>query len=439
MRLTEKIRSNSFWIKDFLTGSQVRRHLKEIRSSLTSSDIVSLKTQNENKIRELIKHTISNCNFYFRFKGAELISDFPVINKTLIKENQDSFIARNIRRKDMISITTSGSTGTPFKTFHDIKKKARNYADTLFFAEMAGYELGHRLVYLKIWVKQKMRSRQQYWLQNIVPVDVIHFNEREIGRLLKILESDKSTFSVIGYASVLEEICKYLDKRNYGQVRSNIRSMIAISETLNEYTRASILRYFRVPVVSRYSNLENGIIAQQKIHDNSHRYLINTASYYVEILKIDSDTPAEDGELGRIVVTDLYNYALPMIRYDTGDIGAMDCDPLNSERKYLKTVEGRKLDLLYDTAGNLISSFLVYKNMWQYTEINQYQLIQESDREYTFRINATVQFKKEEKLIAEFKEFLGKDASLRVEYVSEIPLLSSGKRKKIVSRLKKVN
>ena len=439
MRLTEKIRSNSFWVIDFLTGSQVRRHLKEIRSSHISSDIVSLKTQNENKISKLIRHAISNCSFYSHFNGAELISDFPVINKTLIKENQDSFMAGNIRRKDMMSITTSGSTGTPFKTFHDIKKKERNYADALFFAEMAGYELGHRLVYLKIWVKQKMRSRQQYWLQNIVPVDVIHFNEKEIVRLLESLESDKSTFSILGYASALEEICKYLDKRNYSQVRSDIRSVIAISETLNEYTRASILRYFRVPVVSRYSNLENGIIAQQKIHDDSHRYLINTASYYVEVLKIDSDIPAEDGELGRIVVTDLYNYALPMIRYDTGDIGAMECDPLNCERKYLKTVEGRKLDLLYDTTGNLISSFLVYKNMWQYTEIDQYQLIQESEKEYTFRINSTVPFKKEEKLIAEFKEFLGKDASFRVKYVSEIPLLSSGKRKKIVSRLKEVN
>ena len=52
--------------------------------------------------------------------------------------------------------------------------------------------------------------------------------------------------------------------------------------------------------------MENGIIAQQSIDSNN--YIINWASYYVEILKLDKDTPVEQGEIGRIVVTDLYNY-----------------------------------------------------------------------------------------------------------------------------------
>jgi phenylacetate-CoA ligase len=216
-----------------------------------------------------------------------------------------------------------------------------------------------------------------------------------------------------------------------------VKSIIAISETLNDNTRESLEKYFGVPAVSRYSNLENGIIAQQ-IPGQNGRYLVNGASYHVEILKMDSDEPAEEGEPGRIVVTDLFNYAMPMIRYDTGDIGSMVHDENFPWRKYLTHVEGRRLDLLYDTDGNLVSSYIVYKNMWQYTEIEQYQLIQEDKKRYTIKINCREPFTREQQLIGEFKSYLGQDADFRIEYVTEIPLLSSGKRKKIVNNYTKV-
>jgi phenylacetate-CoA ligase len=111
--------------------------------------------------------------------------------------------------------------------------------------------------------------------------------------------------------------------------------------------------------------------------------------------------------------------------------------PIAESRKkgnmYLTKIEGRKLDMLYDTNGNLVSSYIVYKNMWQYTEIIQYQIIQECRKEYTMKINVDGTFTKEAKMIKEFKAYLGEDAVFTVEYVSEIPLLSSGKRKVVVN------
>jgi phenylacetate-CoA ligase len=111
----------------------------------------------------------------------------------------------------------------------------------------------------------------------------------------------------------------------------------------------------------------------------------------------------------------------------------METDPEFPGRKYLSKVEGRKLDLLYDTKGQIVSSYIAYKNMWQYTDIRQYQLIQEGPKDYTFKINAEKTFNREAQLVAEFKSFLGSDANFKVEYVDEIPLLASGKRKKVVN------
>lgn len=71
--------------------------------------------------------------------------------------------------------------------------------------------------------------------------------------------------------------------------------------------------------------------------------------------------------------------------------------------------------------------------MWQYTEINQYQLVQYGAKDYLFKVNMDGSFKRESQLIEEFKKFLGPDANFKVEYVDEIPLLASGKRKKIAN------
>jgi phenylacetate-CoA ligase len=432
MRTSEKIRQLGFWFSDFIKGSAILRHYKDICNRLEQFDNNRQDNIHNTYLKDILRHASINCAYYSKFHNTSGLSYFPIVNKNIIKNSPDQFCAKNYSKKKLFSVTTSGSTGTPFKTFQDRNKKNRNYADTVYFAGLAGYKIGQRLIYLKIWVASKMRWKPGYWLQNMVPVDVIQLSDDKIELLIKKMEKSKSTFGIIGYASALELICRYLDRKKSLSIETKVDSVIAISETLNDYTRTSMEKYFGVPCVSRYSNLENGIIAQQE-RNGSGRFLINTASYHVEILKMNSDDPTAEGELGRIVITDLFNYALPMIRYDTGDIGAFSKSKPNDSKKYFSRVEGRKLDLLYDTRGNLVSSYLVYKNMWQYVEIDQYQLIQEDAKRYTFKINIQTQFDREKQLIDEFKSYLGDDADFRIEYVSEIPLLVSGKRKKIVN------
>lgn len=435
MKLAEKIRPLGFWALDSLKGRQVERHYREVGFLMNHAQPDEIVQRQEQYLSGLLKHAVSECPYYSEYKRFKNLSDFPVVNKNLIKNSEKLFIAKGYEIQNLLRVTTSGSTGTPFRTYQNKEKKFRNYADTLCFAEHAGFRMGHRLIYLKIWVQEKMQGRLNYWLQNIVPVDVIHLNDREIDNLLKRLSKNSSTYGFLGYASALELICKYLDRKNADPIKARVKSAIAMSETLNVYTKTTFKKYFDVTLVSRYSNLENGILAQQEINGKS-RFLVNSSSYQIEILKMDSDEPAKEGELGRIVVTDLFNYAMPMIRYDTGDVGAMETDSKNPGKKYLVKLEGRKLDLLYDTQGELVSSYIVYKNMWQYTEIDQYQLIQEGAKKYRFKINTQSEFTREKQLVDEFKTFLGKDSDFRIEYVSEIPLLASGKRKKIVNNYK---
>jgi phenylacetate-CoA ligase len=431
MKFLEKIRLFLFWMLDFIKGSPVRTQFKSVSNTFQ----IDAQNDSEAKLSKILRHAINSTPFYKILAEDSLLTDFPVINKTVIRELLELFCSDKYNASELIPVVTSGSTGTPFKTYQDKNKKIRNYADTIYFAGIAGYKIGHRLLYLKIWAKQKMKNPVSYWLQNMKPVDVIKLDEKQIAGLIKEMETENSTFGILGYSSALELVCQYLDKYHPQKVKANVSSVITMSESLNEYTKASLEKYFGVPAVSRYSNLENGIIAQQETNGNP-RFLVNTASYHIEILKIDTDEPAKEGELGRIVVTDLYNYAMPMIRYDTGDVGSLERDASNPGRLYLSKVEGRKLDMLYDTKGNIVSSYIMYKNMWQYTEIRQYQLIQNGEKEYLFKINVGETFERETQLVEEFKAYLGDDAVFQIEYVKEIPLLDSGKRRKLVNNYK---
>jgi phenylacetate-CoA ligase len=73
--------------------------------------------------------------------------------------------------------------------------------------------------------------------------------------------------------------------------------------------------------------------------------------------------------------------------------------------------------------------------MWKYRELAQYQFIQLSEKKYQFKLSSPNKFDREKELVEEFRGYLGSDAEIKVTYVEEIPLLASGKRKKVVNML----
>lgn len=76
--------------------------------------------------------------------------------------------------------------------------------------------------------------------------------------------------------------------------------------------------------------------------------------------------------------------------------------------------------------------------MWRFDQVKQYQFIQNGRNDYLLKINKQVEpFTQENAILDALKGYVGSDAMIRIEYVDEIPLLSSGKRKQIVNNYKK--
>ncbi len=428
----EKVRNIVFWIIDFIRGGSIKRHYIDIKALSENEDGEDTIAMQHQYLSELLTHASSTTNFYKEINPTDL-TNFPVIDKEIIKSRYSDFQSETYTTKKSVSVSTSGSTGSAFTIHQDFNKKYRNTADIIYFSELAGFKLGFKLFYLRFWTMFKQKNKLQSFLQNVVPVSVFDLTFKNIEKLIAALKNDQSNKGMIGYASSFDKIGKYLDSIGSEPIHCNLKSVVGISERLDLSTKLSIKKYFNVDMISRYSNAENGMIAQQPT--GKEYFKINWASYYVEILNLNTNQRVQPGELGRIVITDLFNYYTPFIRYDTGDIGIMDYHTRTESTKQqlvLTKVEGRKMDMIRNTSGELLStSILLIIN--KYREIEQRQIIQKTKKEYVFKLKVkNNSFRKEQVFIKEFEKYLGKDAIIKIEYVTEIPLLTSGKQRVII-------
>src|SRR5699024_7754007 len=111
---------------------------------------------------------------------------------------------------------------------------------------------------------------------------------------------------------------------------------------------------------------------------------------------------------GRIVVTDLYSHAMPLINYDTGDLGIVEEVVIEGEKhKVLKTIIGRLVEQLYDDKDEKISPFAINVYLKEFDKIGQFQFIQSDFSEYTLLITNTLEQNYSKELLKGLKNILG--------------------------------
>lgn len=207
-----------FKINDFIKGNKVTKHYLDVKKNIEQAHI------SMNYLSNLLIYVKSEVSYYSNIEPK--ISNYPIVNKTIIRANFKDFQSKLYADKPKVNMTTSGSTGTPFTVYQDLNKKARNHADTLYFGELAGYELGNKLYYLKIWTKQKMAKPWMYKFQNIVPVDVIDLNEEKVHQMVKEMEASKDKVSLLGYVSALEHFIRYSEKETFPKLKLTLSQLL---------------------------------------------------------------------------------------------------------------------------------------------------------------------------------------------------------------------
>ncbi|MGI6064168.1 hypothetical protein [Blautia sp.] len=438
MRILEFCRNQAYWLIDIMRGGYVKKYYDDLQKYC--SPIVSRKDVAEyhrKAISELLIRIQKNVPYYSNMSEIEL-SSWPVINKATIKDNKVDFLSKEYKETDLFKMSTSGSTGTPFVSLQNIEKKRHVNAETLYYLGLQGYHVGQRIIFLRAVVEECQKSKWKQFCQNIYQINCSDLSDKGISeKLLEIAKLSKRGGAVlIAYASTFEALHQYFERNGYEEAeKCKINSITSGSEMLYDATRESMEKAFKCKCFSRYANEENGFLGQDGVENNA--FFIDNAGYYIEILKFVSDEPASVGEQGRIVVTDLFNYAQPMIRYDTGDVGAFVevMDGFN-KRTAIGNFGGRVVDSIYGTERNLISPHAITNAMWRYQSIKQFQFIQKGQKEYLIKVNKGNSDIDEVELQKSICNVVGTDANVKVEYCDDIPVLASGKRRYIVNEMR---
>lgn len=426
MIILNQLRYMSWFLLDKLGKDSIYDRKIHIKKCIENDSFY--KDYIEEKLNEILSYANENVEFYKDFKGN--LKDFPVINKNIIMENHDLFQSKEFCGKKLHQMSTSGSTGFPFKVVQDSNKRKQVLAEIMYFSELVGYKVGKKLVYLRNLESHLAKSNFKQFLQNETIISTQKYDDITLEEITRQLLSLEKNTTILGYASTLQMIASYMSRNNI--VAKNVTGIISGAEAITSKTRKLVKEQFNCPVVSRYSNQEMGILAQDF---NEDEFLLNRASYYFEILKMDSDEKANYGEMGRIVITDLYNNAMPLIRYDTGDLGIMKLD--DNGKEYLAKVFGRKLDLLYTTKDEPISFFALDEFFENNYDIEQYQIVQ-NDR-YKIEINLimkqgkTIDITWVQRCV---KSVMGEDCNVDVHFLNTVPITNSGKFRYVICNYK---
>ncbi len=412
------VRRTGFWTIDRMRGGPVHRHYEDIRAAMERGGADPAVLQG------MLEHATRTTPAYEPYAGCAL-TEFPVLERGTLKRDAALYRSRAGGAGDMTERHTSGSSGSPLVIGQDAEKRRRAIADAIYFNELGGQRVGDRLLWLYA-TRLVAKPRRQRYLQNFIPVDHVGLDERRMEAIVRTLRRARVN-GVLSIASTLAAVARHLERTGQAPAALGLRVVISSGETLDPRTRQRIRDAFGCPVVDRYANEENGVLACTR--PDGQVLHLNRASYHFEFLKLDSDEAEVPGRLARVVLTDLHNRAMPMIRYDTGDL-AIVTDPDENGTVALARIEGRRADVIHTPDGGQLSAPTVSTIMvMRVPDIEQYQLVQVGPARYRLTVVLGEANYSHDELADGLREVLGPDARIEVETVPSIAQSPSGKRR----------
>lgn len=381
-------------------------------------------------LNDILTYATSFSEYYKKYKGFKSLQDFPIVTKEVLKENWEKIAISPYANDDTICTKyTSGSTGTPFKMIMDRYKHSRWIAGNKVFRNNVGVKSHEKTVFISETVADKSIPMSRQDEDNVYYLDFRYLESEDLNNLIDYL-IDNNVKSLTALASIYDKIAIAISNNEIKPWKGSLIAVFSVSETLKEHTRKIISEYFNCPMYVLYANEENGVLGVEDGSGLGCR--ANNADFYFEILSMEDDVPVKEGEVGRLIITDFFNKAFPMIRYENGDLVSVK---RTSEGKlYITEILGRKTDMLYTTDGRMVHYFNSISFLEPFMDIKQFQLIQHDYHHFTWVLN-TENHSYEEMIVSECKKLFGEDSEWDFKYVNEIPKLRSGKHRMTVCNI----
>jgi phenylacetate-CoA ligase len=281
----------------------------------------------------------------------------------------------------------------------------------------------------------QLASWAKYRIRNYVQFDTFQqFDDRKVDRIIAAIRKERPRH-IYGYGSSIGRVAARLDAR--GEALSAEERPLLVEYTadhLHPAERAIATRVFGAPVISSYGASECGGVSQEC---RSGRLHVSVDHAVVEILRRDG-SPAEPDEIGEIVLTTLHNGRMPLIRYRIGDLGAYTLSPCDCgvTLPLMSLQAGKAVDLVTTSTADKVSAHLFdYINLHLMKSgvsgVKQFLVEQTGLDQFVLKVVRDQPFdpRSIDLYVDRMKGYLGSQISVRPEFVDDIELAPSGKRR----------
>jgi phenylacetate-CoA ligase len=421
-------------------GSSRLRVARELeRSQFQPAQV--LRAEQFAAFQKMFRHAYDHCEFYReRYEAAGLqpedirtpedVARVPTITKEEIQQNRERMISRLTPRDALIPDMTGGSTGSPLAFYYDKARLDSRIGATLRHNAWAGWRLGDRAAVLwgapqDLAQGPRLKDRIRDWIiDRRLLLDASRIDDARMHAFADALREYRPRV-MQAYSNTLALFARFV--RDNGITGIRPKGIVCSAELLTAESRALIESTFQCPVFDRYGCREFAVVASECAR---HRGLhINEENLLVE--SVDERGPALDRD-GEIVVTDLRNFAMPMIRYRIRDVGRVlsaQCD-CGRGLSLMQLSGGRTTDFLTSTSGAKVSGIVLATYVITNLQgVRQIQFVQASRNAVTIRVASGPDWQDSlaDALADKARHYLGADMRIEFDYVERIESEKSGK------------
>lgn len=420
--------------------------LKELEKSQWQSP-EELKNLQWNKFKKLVVYAYENTEYYHNLLDKNSINiasikdwpdllRIPILAKDTAKANIEGLISKKASRK--LSFRSSGSSGMPMTTYKDETALGYQMAAKWRGRRWNGIDIGHRIMQLCGEDKDRtyLDAIEDRLIDNKTFFVAQDINNKTIKKYLAAYDRIRPDL-IYGYAHSIYEFA-YLIKQSNLTVRHSPRAIITTSEILWEHQKNLIEQIFGRKVRNEYGCKEFHLIAFECPYGNMH---IAQENLIVEFLDSEGRA-AQEGDLADIVITDLTNYEMPLIRYKLGDRGSFKsiACPCRRNLAVMDIKIGRDADMLRlnDNTNIHPDIFSIPHKMPYYDEVAAFKVIQNTLTDFKILIDASDNAKPhlKEHFDNVLNTYIGSNTTAEYEFISPLPKEPSGKLRYFISNVK---
>ena len=425
----------------YLAGYRVGSYLRFLESIEYSSP-EELQTLQDQALYRLLLHAYENVPYYSEIlPAAGVVTDgkvdlsnfanIPILTKDIIRQEGERMYSKDRKHRKAYRNSSGGSTGQPVVLLQDRDYQAWGFAGRFLFNLWAGKDVGESE--LKLWGSErdvlqggeKLSTRLRRWIFNVDLLCTYRMSRSDMSKHIERWNSARPKM-VWAYTDSMFKLSQFVESEKL-EVYSPA-GIVCTTSALRQDVREHIERTFKCKVFDQYGSREVGpVSAECSAQEGMHIFSMNQK---VEIL--DSHGQAVSGEdMGEIIVTNLRNYSMPLIRYEIGDTACFSDKQCSCGRvlPLLKEISGRVFSHFIKKDGSFVHAQFFVGLMFFRSWIREFKIIQ---KKYDL-IEVLVANEGEpdendiDEIVGKIKQVMGQDCHVEFVFVDEVPPSASGK------------